>query len=125
MVRRSGTGAGGGIGNSKVVNVSAPKPEPRARAINPGGVGQLGNKQGSHATDRRHETPYRGEEFVRGKGYNVGGPTDNVKAVGVGGGRDVHRSGSQATYGATSGSRKPDLGPILKTFGKDYNGGRR
>jgi hypothetical protein len=125
-MRSSGKGSGGGIGVNKQREIRAPKAEPRARAINPGGVGQLGNKQGSHATDRRHETPYRGEELVRGKGYNVPvGPSDNVKAVGVGGGRDVHRSGSQATYGPVSGKAKPEGKDILNEFGGDYKGGRR
>jgi hypothetical protein len=86
-MRRSGKGSGGGYGMNKHVERRAPKIEPKARAILPSAVNQLGGKVGDHAT-RTGATGYRGEELVRGKGYAPPvGPTDNVKAVGVGGGR--------------------------------------
>ena len=44
-MRRSGVGSGGGYGMNKHRDVRAPKAEPRPRAVHPGGVAQLGNKQ--------------------------------------------------------------------------------
>ena len=41
---------------------------PRAHAINPGGVGQLGEMQGSHVTSDT-DSSYRGEELYKGKGF--------------------------------------------------------
>ena len=120
-MRRSGVGSGGGIGNKKVVHSRAPKAEPRPRAINPSAVNQLGNLVGDHAT---HEgsTGYRGEELVRGKGYSGPiGPTDNVKAVGVGGGRTTYHCGTQDQHGAPAQGNPPAQGKdILSQFGPDY-----
>ena len=48
----------------------------------------------------REGSEYRGEELVRGKGYAPPiGPTDNVRAVGVGGGRKVYGCGTQGVQG--------------------------
>ena len=105
-MRRSGTG--GGFGSRQHRDVRAPKVEPRPRAVHPGGVGQLGEMQGSHVT-RGEDSSYRGDPFYRGKGYATPvGPTDNVAAVGCGGGRTVYASGSQGTQGATNpGNPRP------------------
>jgi hypothetical protein len=93
---------------NKHLDVRAPKIEPRPKAVHPGGVGQLGNMQGSHVT-RGEESNYRGDPFYRGKGYATPvGPTDNVAACGVGGGRTVYASGSQGTQGnVASGNPRP------------------
>ena len=109
-MRRSGTGSGGGYRMNKHRDVRAPKAEPRARAINPSGVAQLGQHVGDHITHVKGSTGYRGEPLVRGSGYSPPqGPTDNVKAVGVGGGRTVMKSGSQCQTGDVAGS-KPSPG---------------
>jgi hypothetical protein len=98
-MRRSGVGSGGGLGMNKQVNSRNPKVEPRARAMNPGGVGQLGQAQGTHVTNHS-ESPYRGENLIGKRGYEPPGMiSDPVKAVGVGGGRTVHHCGAQGTHG--------------------------
>ena len=88
-------------------------------------MAQIGIALGNHVTD--HGKPRKGAFEPRNTGGYTPpvGPTDNVKACGVGGGRDVHRSGSQGQQGPASGSAKPDLGPILSTFGADYKGSRK
>ena len=98
-MRRSGTGSGGGYGSRNVRHVSAPKVEPRSHARNPARVAQYGQMQGSHITHGK-ESSYRGDPDFTRKGYSPPvGPTDNVKAVGVGGGRTVMKSGSQCQTG--------------------------
>jgi hypothetical protein len=107
-MRRSGTGSGGGIGMNKHRDVRAPKAEPRPRSINPSAVAQLGAHVGDKVTHVGKSTGYRGEPLVRGSGYSPPqGPTDNVKAVGVGGGRTVMKSGSQCQTGPVAGSPRP------------------
>jgi hypothetical protein len=102
-------------------DVRAPKVEPRPRAVHPGGVAQLGNKQGSHVT-RGEDSNYRGDPFYRGKGYATPvGPTDNVAACGVGGGRKVYASGSQGLTGNVAPGNPPaQRGDILSQYGPDY-----
>ena len=101
-MRRSGTGSGGGYRMNKHVDSRAPKIEPRAREMRPGGVGQLGQKQGSHVT-RHSDSNYRGEPLRGGRGYEPPGMiSDPVKAVGVGGGRTIYASGSQGTQGSVN-----------------------
>ena len=118
-MRRSGTGSGGGYGSRPVRHVTAPKAEPRARGINPSAVAQLGEHVGDHITNKSG-TGYRGEPLVRGSGYSPPvGPTDNVAACGVGGGRTVMKTGSQQQYGS-GGAPKPAGRDILSSFGPDY-----
>ena len=117
-MRRSGKGSGGGLGMNKVTHRRAGKSEPKPRAISPAAVNQLGAHVGSHVTDGR-DTGYRGEEWVRGKGYAPPqGPTDNVKAVGVGGGRTIYRSGTQCQTGSPAQGNPPPSGEIFPGFGK-------
>jgi hypothetical protein len=98
-------------------HITAPKREPIAHRVREGGVGQLGQKQGSHSTDGR-ETPYRGEKLYGGAGYNNPvGPT-NMALSGPGAGRDVHKSGSQDQYGS-GGPQKPAGRDILGAFGPE------
>jgi hypothetical protein len=111
-MRRSGTGSGGGYGSRNVRHVSAPKQEPYARKMRVEGVGQLGQKQGSHVTSEGgQETSYRGEKVRGGGGYNVVGPT-SLLVSGPGGGRKVYGSGSQSTHGSVApGSPRPQPAP--------------
>jgi hypothetical protein len=76
---------GGGYASKNVSHVNAPKAEPKPHAINKDAVSQIGVKVG-----------FVKDELVRGRGYSGPiGPSDNVAAVGVGGGRTIHQSGSQ------------------------------
>lgn len=68
------------------------KREPRPRAIVPAGVAQLGQRQGNHVTEQG-STRYGGVDMAGGKGYKA--PSGPAASSGVGGGRDIHRSGSQ------------------------------
>ena len=106
--------AGGGIAGKNVRQVRAPKVEPTARGANPVAVDQFGQAL-AHKADP-----------LFGRGYNPPhGPTDNVAAVGVGGGRTVMRSGTQATHGPVnpgSSAQAPDP-PATGTHGRDILGG--
>jgi hypothetical protein len=116
---KSGHRPAGGISSNKVVHRPHGKTEPRAMAKNPGGVGQFGNLQGAHATNKG-DTGYRGDPVRGGRGYEPPGMiSDPVKAVGVGGGRTIYKSGSQEQYGS-GGTEKPAGRDILSDFGPDY-----
>jgi len=67
-------------------------PIPQAKAIVPAGVAQLGQRQGNHITDKG-STQYGGVDMAGGKGYEA--PKGPAQQSGVGGGRDIHRCGSQ------------------------------
>jgi hypothetical protein len=106
-MRRSGQGSGGGLGSRPVTHTRAPKAEPRAHAINKDAVGQIGISQ------------FLGRDPIReGRGYEPVGPTDNVAAVGVGGGRTVYQSGSQ--HGVRPAREMPAGKDILSDYGPDY-----
>jgi hypothetical protein len=68
------------------------KVEPKARAKVPAGVAQLGQRQGNHVTTQG-STEYGGVDMAGGKGYEP--PKGPAAQSGVGGGRDIHRAGSQ------------------------------
>jgi hypothetical protein len=105
---------GGGPHSKVVKHTTAPKREPRARAINPGGVNMLGNMVGDHVTERGGKgTPYRGEELVRGPGYNAPVGPKNMMPSGPGSGRTVMKSGQQSQWGNVAGSRAPQGRDIL------------
>jgi hypothetical protein len=117
-MRRSGKGSGGGLGMNKVKHGKYGKAEPKPRAMSPGAINQFGAKVGDHATTKRTSSGYTGEELVRGKGYTPpSGPTDNVKAVGVGGGRKVYASGSQCQTGAPSPGNPMPRGEVFPGWG--------
>src|SRR6516165_2374502 len=73
-----------------------------SRSTNPGGVGQLGEKQGSHIT-RHSDSNYRGEPLHGGRSFQpvkFGNEVAlNVGKGGPGTGRDVHACGSQGNHG--------------------------
>jgi hypothetical protein len=74
--------------------------------------------QGSHVT-RGEESSYRGDPFYRGRGYEPPGMiSDPVKAVGVGGGRTIYKTGSQDQYGS-GGPQKPQGRDILSEYGSE------
>src|SRR5215472_15990537 len=103
-MRRSGQGSGGGLGMNKVVHRPHGKTEPFANKYRPQGVSQYGQMQGSHVT-RGQESNYRGEPKRGGRGYEPHGMiSDPVKAVGVGGGRTIYKTGSQCQTGTNPGN---------------------
>jgi hypothetical protein len=111
---RSGHRPAGGLHSRQVVHRPHGKTEPRPRAINPSAVAQLGSMLGDKVTHVAGSTGYRGEPLVRGSGYSPPqGPTDNVKAVGVAGGRTTYHCGSQGAHGTPSGTRPRAGRPIL------------
>jgi hypothetical protein len=119
-MRRSGKGSGGGYGSRPHRDVRAPKSEPKPRAMSPGAVNQFGAKVGDHTTDKRSSSGYRGEELVRGKGYTPPvGPTDNVKAVGVGGGRKIYACGGQGVQGEVNRGQSTPKRDILSEYGPE------
>jgi hypothetical protein len=92
--------SGGGITGKNVRHGRYGKSEPKPRAMSPAGVAQLGQHVGDHTTERARSSGYRGLDLERGRGYSTPiGPTDNVAAVGVGGGRTIYKSGTMGTHG--------------------------
>lgn len=117
-MRRSGPGSGGGLGNRKVTHYAAPKAEPRAQGIRPGHAAQIGASLGNKAMESGTK---RLDPAVKPKipGYNPVGPTDNVRAVGVGGGRTIHHCGTQSQHGPAAGTNKAQGRDILSDFGSE------
>jgi len=112
-MRRSGVGSGGGYGMNKVVVKPQPKLEPKPHKISLTGVSRIGNLVGTHVTGKGHrgELENRTPSLQQGHGYKTPvGPTDNLVS-GPGGGRAVHRTGSQAQHGPVAGHvRSPARG---------------
>ena len=107
-MRRSGQGSGGGFGSKPVTHVKAPKAEPRPHAKSVKAVSQIGTSIGNHITGRGKVLSSTIRAVDAGRGYSPPvGPSDNVKAIGVGGGRTVMRSGQQAQHGSVAGARRP------------------
>jgi hypothetical protein len=117
MAKRNGSGAGGGIKSNKLVH---PKVQTgvRARAISERGTSQIGQSMGNHITERKG-TVDGAVEKVRGSLRPSGGPGGiplgnelSAKTVcGVGGSREVMKSGSQGQTGPVN----PGLGRIADT----------
>jgi hypothetical protein len=123
--RNSGHRPGGGIASKQHVQIPV-RTGSGSRGTNPGGVGQLGNKQGSHVT-RGEESSYRGEPLHRGPSFQKT-MFGNQKALdvgkgGLGTGRTLYgQAGSQGTHGATNpGNPRPASDRhILSSYGPDY-----
>src|SRR6516164_8541663 len=121
---RSGHRPGGGIASR--VNV---QPKVRtgtgSRSTNPGGVGQLGQMQGSHDT-RGEESNYRGDPLHSGRSFQpvkFGNEVAlNVGKGGCGTGRTIYKTGSQGTQGnVAAGNPRPSPDRhILSSYGPDY-----
>jgi hypothetical protein len=116
---KQGNRPAGGLGSRVVKHSSNPKVEPRPRAVNPAAAGQLGTSLGDHATVKQSPgaRPLKGagQPVYGGPGYEAKGPMQGK--VGVGGGRTIHKSGSQATHGPTTGQR-PQPGNPFEKWGK-------
>ncbi len=98
--------SGGGIDSRVVRHAKAGKAEPNSKEVPPAYAGRLGSMQGNHSTGKGKFDAEKVEMYGRVLSGPVG-PTDNVKAVGVGGGRTIYKAGSQA---ATPAAR-PLTGP--------------
>ena len=102
-MRRSGTGSGGGIGMNK--NVQPPvRTGSGSKSTRPAGVAMFGQMQGSHTTNRRTESDYRGERLHNDKSFQPvpfgNAVALNVKGGGPGTGRTLYgQSGSQGCHG--------------------------
>src|SRR5262249_18283493 len=88
----------------------ATRETPRGRAANVKAVAQTGLAQGTHVTEKG-DLPFKREPLHQGPSFQPVplGNTQTLKGggVGVGVGRDVHRSGSQEQWGAPAGGPKP------------------
>jgi hypothetical protein len=87
----------GGIAGKNVANVRAPKAEPVANRASVKGVSQIGQMLGNHITERDKVLKGVAKPVFDGRrGYEPPGMiSDPVKAVGVGGGRNIYKTGSQ------------------------------
>jgi hypothetical protein len=102
-----------GISSKNVRHTTAAKTEPRPKAINPGGVGQLGEAQGRHSTNKG-DSDYSGDKWSLGPGYrNPVGPT-NMALEGPGAGCNIMPHGGQGRHGAPNpGQPRPQGRGIL------------
>jgi hypothetical protein len=111
MVSKSGNQKGGGYGSRQHVQTPV-RTGTGSRGTNPGGVGQLGQKQGTHTTNRT-ESSYRGEPLHIGGTLNTGVKFGNEVALNSksapGQGRTIHSCGSQGVHGSTNpGNPRPN-----------------
>jgi hypothetical protein len=83
------------------VERSAPKQEPRARAVSPAAVSQIGGHRGDHAMESGKVLPGGGKSLYAGAGLNNVGPTPCGQ--GPGAGRTVMPSGTVGQHGPVAG----------------------
>jgi hypothetical protein len=117
----------GGLGSKQTTRYVAPHQSHRAVEKRPAGVSQIGSQLGNHVTE--HGRPVRGAvEKVRGRVFphNEGGavPLGNetaLRGIGPGGGRTIHKSGSQMQWGEPAGQRREPNpgGDIPREYGPD------
>ena len=103
---RSGHRPAGGLHSKQTVHKPQPKVEPRAKAINPEAVAQIGISS------------FLGKEPIyEGRGFNAPvGPT-NTLVSGPGGGRTIYKSGSQ--HGMGPAREMPEGKDILSEYGPE------
>jgi hypothetical protein len=124
MVSTSGNQKGGGYGSRQHVEKPV-RTGTGSRGTNPGGVGQLGQSQGSHVT-RGQESSYRGEPLHSGRSFQpvpFGNEVAlNVGKGGCGTGRTLYgQSGSQGLHGGVAPGNAPAKNrDILSDYGPDY-----
>jgi hypothetical protein len=125
MVSTSGNQKGGGYGSRQHVEKPI-RTGSGSRSTNPGGVGQLGNKQGDHVT-RGGSSGYRGDPLHSGRSFQpvpFGNEVAlNVGKGGCGTGRTLYgQSGSQGCHGQpASGNPRPvSSRHVIESYGPDY-----
>jgi hypothetical protein len=91
--------SGGGLRSNKLVQSRSSKSEPRSHKVTPGAADAIGQT-----------VAYKKPPLEAGRGITSVGPTDNVKAVGVGGGRTTLRCGSQGLHGQVVQGEGPTKG---------------
>jgi hypothetical protein len=99
-----------GIAGKNVRHVSAPKREPVSNRAAIKGVSQIGQAMGNHITESRRILKNVPQAVFDGsRGYEPPGMiSDPVKAVGVGGGRTIYRTGVQGQHGSVNaGNPRP------------------
>jgi hypothetical protein len=86
-----------GLAGKNVRHANAPKREPVSNRAAIKGVSQIGQAMGNHITESRHILKNVPKAVFDGsRGYEPPGMiSDPVKAVGVGGGRNIYKTGSQ------------------------------
>ena len=115
-MNRSGHRPGGGIASKQHVSVPV-RTGSGSHSTRPGGVGQLGNKQGSHVTSH-DDTDYRVERLHNDRNFQpvkFGNEIAlNVGKGGCGTGRTLYgQAGSQGTHGSVAGTAPPRARGIL------------
>ena len=102
-------GSGGGGYHSRQHVEKSVKTGSGSRSTNPGGVGQLGQMQGSHVT-RGEDSPYRGDPLHSGRSFQptpFGNEVAATTVCGVGGSHTIYSAGSQS---GSSGHGQPAAG---------------
>ena len=96
---------GGGPQSRQVVS----KPMRTGGAARPGGAGQIGTSIGTHVTEKRRETDYRGVPVFNGGAISLklGNQIAAETTCGVGGSRSVYKTGSQQTHGSVNPGNPP------------------
>jgi hypothetical protein len=103
----------GGLKSKNVSNVRAGKAEPYPNKMNLKGVSQIGQSMGNHLTEKTKVLKNVPSPLYGGRGYSQPvGPTDNVAACGVGGGRVIYKSGSQGGM-----TKTPPARPVGRSIG--------
>jgi len=121
---KGGNQKGGGYGSRQHVEKPV-RTGTGSRSTNPGGVGQLGIKQGDHVT-RGGSSGYRGDPFHAGRSFQpvpFGNEVAlNVGKGGCGTGRTIYKTGSQGTQGNVAPGNPPRVPDrhIIESYGPDY-----
>jgi hypothetical protein len=116
---------GGGYGSRPHVEKSV-RTGTGSRSARPGGVGQIGQMQGSHVT-RGEESSYRGEPLHNDRSFQpvkFGNEVAlNVGKGGPGTGRETFRTGGQGCHGQPASGNPPAVPDrhLLSSFGPDYH----
>jgi hypothetical protein len=111
--------AGGGSNSRQVVRSTNYKTEPVPRKVSVPAVSQIGSSLGNHAMDGKGPMRKQGaaETMIAGKGYSPPvGPTEAHCCPG--GGRTIHKTGSQSMHGAASGQMPSPARGILGQKGE-------
>ena len=90
----------GGIGSRNVVSKRV-RVGAGARAVHPGGAGLIGTSIGTHVTEKRKETDYRGVPVFGGDVMpsKFGNQIAAATVCGPGGSRNIYRTGVQGQHG--------------------------
>jgi hypothetical protein len=125
MPKSTSRGSAGGGANSRNVTERPVRYGTPAKGVSPKGVNQIGTSRGNHAMDapgrnfgRRDVEPIYGGNAPTNAAQKLGNEAA-TKGLGVGGGRTIHRTGSQGLQGPVAGSTKPQGRDILSEYGSD------